>query len=304
VDEPADDYGLPGPDPASAKLLRTTPSPTKMGDWALVLTAAGVAHRVEERVADFALLVAPEDEARAAAALAGFDEEGGPESLPAVPDHGPSALGVLVSIALGAMFLVAGTREASSRWFDVGSASADAILRGAWWRTVTALTLHADLFHLLGNAIASLVFMAAVGRWLGGGLGSAVILVCAAAANLLTAVKHGSHFVSVGASTATFAALGLIAGLQVIRRLKLRTRRGYAWVPIGAGLALYAMLGVSAGADLYAHLFGLGVGTVAGLALAALQLSHGWRVPGLLGQILLGAATLAAVAVSWLVAFR
>jgi membrane associated rhomboid family serine protease len=275
-----------------------------MGDWSLVLTAAGIAHRVDERAADFALLVAPEDEARAAAALAGFDEEGAPESLPAVPDHGPSALGVLVSIALAAMFFVAGPREAASRWFEVGSASADAILRGALWRTVTALTLHADLFHLLGNAIASLIFMTAVGRWLGGGLGSAVILMSAAAANLLTAVKHGSHFVSVGASTATFAALGLVAGLQVIRRLKLRTRRGYAWVPIGAGLALYAMLGVSAGADLYAHVFGLGVGILVGLGLAAGQLSRGWRAPGLLGQLLLGAGTLATVAASWFWAFR
>jgi rhomboid protease GluP len=292
------------PGETAEKVLRTTPSPTKIGDWSLVLTAAGVAHRVEERATDFALLVAPDDEARAASALAGFDEEGAPETLPAVPEHGPSALGALVSIALAAMFFVAGPREASSRWFEVGSASADAILRGAWWQTVTALTLHADLFHLLGNAIASLIFMTAVGRWLGGGAGGAVILVCAAAANLLTAIKHGNHFVSVGASTATFAALGLVAGLQVVRRLKLRTRRGYAWVPIGAGLALYAMLGVSAGADLYAHLFGLGVGTLAGLGLAAAQLSRGWRVPGLWGQILLGTATLAAVALSWAVALR
>jgi membrane associated rhomboid family serine protease len=291
-------------DETGDKVLRATASATKMGDWSLVLTAAGIAHRVDERAEDFALLVAPDDEVRAAAALSGFDEEGGPEAMPAVPDHGPSALGVLVSIALAAMFFVAGPREAASRWFEVGSASADAILRGALWRTVTALTLHADLFHLLGNAIASLIFMTAVGRWLGGGLGGAVILLSAAAANLLTAVKHGSHFVSVGASTATFAALGLVAGLQVIRRLKLRTRRGYAWVPIGAGLALYAMLGVSAGADLYAHVFGLAVGILVGVGLAAAQLSRGWRAPGWLGQVLLGAGTLAAVAASWFLAFR
>ena len=42
----------------------------------------------------------------------------------------------------------------------------------------------------------------------------------------------------------------------------------------------------------------------AGLGLAAGQLSRGWRAPGLLGQVLLGAGTLAAVAASWFLAFR
>ena len=291
-------------DPTLSRVLRTTTSPTLIGDWALVLTAAGIAHRVDERDPAFTLLVATEDEPRAIAALAGFDEEGAPESLPVVPDRGPSSLGVLMAIALGAMFVVTGTRGAHSRWFEVGAASADAILHGAWWRAVTALTLHADLLHLLGNVIASLIFVAAVGRWLGGGLGALAVLGSATVANLLNALKHRADFVSVGASTATFAALGLVAGLQVVRRLKLRTRRGYAWVPIGAGLALYAMLGVGAGADLYAHLFGLGVGIVVGLAIAMGQLSRGWRVPGALVQAALGTATLAAVALCWVLAFR
>jgi membrane associated rhomboid family serine protease len=290
------------PDPRPSVILRATASPTQVGDWALVLTAAGIAHRVEERQADFALVVAVDDQVAATAALAGFDEEGPPESLPAIADHGRSAVGVLVAIALGAMFFVTGTRGASSRWFDAGAGSAEAILHGAWWRAVTALTLHADLPHLAGNAIASLIFVGAVGRWLGGGLAAAVILLSATFANLLNAVKHQTAFVSIGASTATFAALGLIAGLQVVRRLKLRTRRGYAWVPIGAGLALYAMLGVGAGADLYAHLFGLGVGIVVGLGVAAGQLSRGWRAPGPFGQALLGAATLGAVALCWALA--
>jgi rhomboid protease GluP len=294
----------PDPSPNLSRMLRTTTSPTVIGDWTLVLTAAGIAHRVDERDATFALLVAPEDEAPAMAALAGFDEEGAPESLPAVPDRGPSSAGVLMAIALGAMFVVTGARAAHARWFEVGAASADAILHGAWWRAVTALTLHADLFHLLGNAIASLIFVAAVGRWLGGGLAAAVILGSATVANLLNALKHRTDFVSVGASTATFAALGLIAGLQVVRRLKLQTRRRYAWVPVGAGLALYAMLGVGAGADLYAHLFGLGVGMVVGLAIATGQFSRGWRVPGPLGQAALGTLTLAAVALCWVKAFR
>ena len=45
-------------------------------------------------------------------------------------------------------------------------------MHGAWWRAVTALTLHADVWHVVGNAVASLVFVSAIGRWLGSGLGA------------------------------------------------------------------------------------------------------------------------------------
>src|SRR6266545_3508801 len=180
---------------ANPRVLRATASPTKAGDWALVLTAAGIHHHVDERDGQFALLVAVEDEPRAQEALTGFDDEGAPEQAPPVPDRGPSPLGVLVAATFGAMF------------------------------AVTALTLHADLLHLAGNVIASLIFVAAVGRWLGAGLGGALLLGSATAANLLTAAVHRTAFDSVGGSTATFAALGLCAGLQVVRRLKLRTRR-------------------------------------------------------------------------------
>jgi rhomboid protease GluP len=286
------------------RVLRTTASPTQAGDWALVLTSADIQHRVDEREGQFALVVADADGVRADRAISEFEAEGEPEVQPPAPDQGPSSLGLVAAIGFLAWFLVTGTREAGSRWFDLGSASAELIARGAWWRAVTALTLHADLLHLAGNVVASLVFVTALGRWLGGGLGGAVMLVVATVANLLTAAVHRTNFVSVGASTATFAALGLVAGLQVARRLRLRTRRGYAWVPIGAGLGLYAMLGVGAGADIYAHLFGLGLGIAVGLLVALRQIARGLRVPGLIGQALLGAITLAAVASCWLLALH
>ena len=285
-------------------VLRTTASPTQAGDWELVLKAASISYRVDEREGHFAIVVADADAAVATEALAGFDEEGAPEQQPPAPDQGWSPLGVLVAIGLTAMLLVTGTRERGSIWFAAGSASAQLITQGQWWRAVTALTLHADLLHLAGNVVASLVFMSAVGRWLGTGLAGLLILLSAAAGNLLTAARHQTNHDSVGASTATFAALGLIAGLQVARRLRLRTRPGYAWVPIGAGLALFAMLGVAAGSDYYAHLFGLGCGLLFGVGWAVAQLKRGWRAPGLAVQALLGVLSLAVIAGCWLLAFR
>jgi membrane associated rhomboid family serine protease len=70
------------------------------------------------------------------------------------------------------------------------------------------LTLHGDWFHVASNVIAALIFFSAVGRWLGGGLGASLILVSATAGNLMNAIYHRTDHNSVGASTATFAALG------------------------------------------------------------------------------------------------
>ncbi len=288
------------PLPTGAVEVRATPNPTRAGDWALVLASAGVDHRLEQRPDAFVLLVAERDAPAALAALDAYDVEAAPRPVPPAPDAGPSSLGIAMALALSGMFLITGAVGPGSRWFQAGAADASAILGGQWWRAVTALTLHADILHLVGNVVAAAIFGSAVGRWLGGGAGLLAVTVCAVAANLLTAAAHRTGFVSIGASTATFAALGLVAGLQVVRRLRGESRRIYAWVPLGAGLGLYAMLGVSAGADTYAHLFGLGAGAAAGTALAWKDL----RAPRALVQALLAVATLAGIGVSWALAFR
>jgi rhomboid protease GluP len=284
-------------------VVRTTVNSTQGGDWALVLAAAGLPYRLDAREGRFLLAVAAADAAAAEAALASFDAEGATVPEPPAPDTGASALGILSAIGLGAMFWVAGPSGQSgsgSRWFEAGAASAAQIAHGQWWRALTALTLHADLLHLAGNVVASLIFVSAVGRWLGGGLGAWAILTSAAAANLLTAAVHRTAFVSIGASTATFAALVLCAGLQVVRRLRGEARRRYAWVPLGACLGLYAMLGVGPGADTYAHLFGLGFGAALGSATALGNI----RAPRTTVQLLLGAAALAAIVSCWVLALH
>jgi membrane associated rhomboid family serine protease len=204
------------------------------------------------------------------------------------------------------MLLVTGNRDGGSRWFQVGSASAELIKDGAWWRAVTALTLHGDLFHVVVNVVASLVFISALGRWMGSGLGALLLVVSATLGNLLAAVAHKAHVVSVGASTATFAALGMVAGLQTARRLRMRTRRSYAWVPLGAGLAMYAMIGVGGGEgiDWQAHLFGLAAGAAVGVGWAVMQLRYKWHAPRPAFQALLGALTVALMVGAWWLAFR
>jgi membrane associated rhomboid family serine protease len=280
--------------------VRATPSPTRAGDWALVLASAGIAYRLDQRADAYVLLVTSGDAAAALVALDAYDVEAQARPVPPAPDAGPSSLGILIGLALCAMFLVTGAVGPGSHWFQTGAADAAAILGGQLWRAVTALTLHADILHLVGNVVAAAIFGSAVGRWLGGGAGLFAVAGSAVAANLMTAAVHRTNFVSIGASTATFAALGLVAGLQMVRRLRGESRRLYAWVPLGAGLGLYAMLGVGAGADTYAHLFGLGAGAAVGTALAWMDV----RAPRALAQAVLATLTVAGVGLSWMLALR
>ncbi len=285
-------------------LLRTTASTTQANDWALVLTAASIEHRVDERDGHFAVVVHAADAAAAGEALDAFDAEGAPEQAPPAPDLGWSPLGLLCAIGFAAMLLVTGTWDQGSVWFRVGAASAERIMHGDWWRAVTALTLHADMFHVVTNVVFALVFMSAVGRWLGGGLSAILILFSGVAGNLLTAVYYRTDHDSVGSSTAVFASIGIIAGLQAIRRSRLRTRPGYWWVPLGAGLALFAMTGTTRGSDVKAHLFGLGFGVLFGAGWAFAQIRRGWRAPGPLVQALLGVLSAGVVVGCWLLAFH
>jgi len=300
---------LPPPSPPLCR-VRETADETLAGDWALVLASAGIAHQLQAlgRGPDrrYVLSTGEGDLPAAARALEAFDDESrGPDAAArdaAAAWQRPSLLGVVVAGLLLAFHLVAGPRDADvpSRWIAAGSALSDLILRGQWWRAVTAMTLHADLVHLFANVVAALIFVREVGRWLGPGLGAALIVLAGAAANLITAATRGPGHDSLGAATATFAALGIIAGLQVILRFRTGPLRRRAWLPIGAGLALFAMLGVGEHADVRAHIFGLGAGCVLG-AVTPLVLR---RRPGPIAQVLLALVSAAVVAASWLLALR
>lgn len=288
-------------DPADPE-VRATGSIDRAGDWSLVLHSAAIAHRLDIRDGQIVLSVAGDRQEAALAALDAFDAESMPVVEAPAPDLGPSPLGLTTALILIALHIAAGVRgpTESSVWFAAGSASAAAIVHGEYWRAITAMMLHADLLHLVGNVIAALVFISAVGRWLGAGLGGAVIVTSAAAANILTAWFYQARHVSIGASTATFAALGILSGLQMVRRYGHVERRARAWFPIAAALGLVVMLGSSERADLVAHVTGLGAGVISGVVVAAARP----LAPARGVQTVLAALTLTALVGAWYVAFR
>jgi len=282
--------------------VRVTPSRRRADEWAVVLAAADIPHWLRQRLDGWALIVPPDDAPTALKILAAYDEEnsregvsGGDEDVPARP---PTIAGVVVALLLLGFFAITGPRAAGGAWFEHGSADATRVLAGEWWRAVTALTLHADAPHVLANAAASALLMTAVCWHLGPGVGLWLLLLAGAGGNALTAAVHGGDHVSVGASTAVFGAIGILAALQITR-----SRAGSggrkSWVVIAASLALLALLGTGPHADVLAHLFGFLVGGGLGL-IAALTIRGTLPAPV---QWLLVAAAGAAVVGAWRLAF-
>jgi membrane associated rhomboid family serine protease len=129
-------------------------------------------------------------------------------------------------------------------------------------------------------------------------VGLSLLLLAGAGGNALTGVAHGSHHNSVGASTAMFGAIGILAATRVVSRGR-RPAARKRWIVVAASFALLALLGTSPDADFIAHLFGLLVGSALGLA-TALALPRPLRAPA---QWALAMAVLALVVGAWLRAF-
>lgn len=278
-------------------MLRVTRDEPLAEEWHLCLTAEGVAHHIEPVDGQLALVVDERDLARADEMLLEYDEERRERALervPAPPPDAPSAFGMVAAVALVAFHLAGLAYRAEL--FAAGRASAADIVHGQLWRCLTALTLHADYMHVAGNAVAALIFFTALGRWVGGGVAALAVLVAGGLANLVNAWVQATGFASIGASTATFAGLGLLVALQ-LRRRRQATRRERLWLPVAAALGLFAMLGVGGGEDhhidVLSHVFGLlSGGAVGALIPMRGRASTRW-------QLLSGAVALALLVGAW-----
>lgn len=240
-------------------------------EYALVLLAMGIRCEVSPRDGAFELEVHAPDADRAREQIRLYVQEN--QAWPPRFDHHFSVNdGLACACLYGATILLINILQRdqafSFDWWRAGMSHAGLIREGEWWRAVTALSLHADSVHLVGNLVFGLGFGYLAGELLGWGLAWSGMLLAGALGNALNAFVQAPGHTSVGASTAVFATLGILAAYTWNRRQRQINR----WTPLGAGIALLAFIGMGGErTDVFAHFAGFGSGCLFGLIYGMLE---------------------------------
>ena len=262
--------------------VRTRVPEHLLAQWILVLSAKNIPFLLAQRGGRRLIYVPPMAEGIARYEIAGYNAEPAPRIR-------PSTTPVWRNLHLAALFFVvlAGWHGICAGWWEFPGlaplARSEWMRLGAldvyrtralheWYRTVTALSLHSDSLHLFGNVAAGCMFLTLLSRHTGFGCGLLLTVLGGVLGNICNVLYRPLPFVSMGFSTALFACLGLLSGIQALQEGRQGWRK--ALLPLGAGAGLFAMLGTEGErTDYAAHLFGMAVGLGQGYAYHRL-LSH------------------------------
>lgn len=211
-----------------------------------MLTAVGIDNEMELDGDAYAVRVEAVAHAHALHHLAQYEQERGAVAAPE-PQIELQPRAWIGSLVYALVLLFLPLAKALSWWpadpYASGVLDPVQMQAGQWWRAWTALTLHWDASHLLGNLGAGILLGHSAAQIWGNSRAWLLIITAAAAANLVEGGFNGAGYVSAGASTAVFAALGLVTAWSW------RTRRRYAhnwWrrlAPLVAGLVVLALTG-------------------------------------------------------------
>ncbi len=241
-------------------------------DRSLVLAAANIPHRIIDDPVSCALVVPAEFSAEAANELRLYDEENPPQRQPRrvqpyeYLDAVPGIAAYIVAVVVFAW--LSWTSAFGQDWLAAGRIDGVLVRAGEWWRSITALTMHSGLRHLVGNLVFGAFFGWLAGRLVGSGVAWATVIVTAAGGNLFNTFLLEATHRSIGASTAVFAALGLTVGFVWAAKLMAQDRWAYRLGPIVGGLALLMYTGTGdENTDIGAHLMGFVSGFAGGVLL-------------------------------------
>ena len=234
------------------------------------------------------IVVPAEHSARAIEEIAIYDEANPPPVVkPRKTIRYQNAVPGIVAyvLVICSVAWLAGDSAFGENWLRAGRVDGVLVRAGEIWRTATALTLHSGLGHLAGNLVFGVLFGLFAGRILGSGVAWFAIVTTGVLGNLLNTLLLAPDHRSIGASTAVFAALGIVAGYVWRARLMSQERWVYRNGPIVGGLALLMYTGTGdentdIGAHLFGFLFGLPLGFCAELAVER------WGRPGLKWNLL------------------
>lgn len=265
------------PDPARDERVPvgTYATATAGFERGVALIAAGIPCWLDETAGAAILFVPPHHAAGARAQLAAYERENlrwppRPRTYAEAPFAGGAWLTPLLWVAAELASFAAQVRFPG--WTERGVLDASRLVAHAeWWRPFTALFLHADPAHLVGNLVCgALIFRTVILTYRSRRFAWLWLGLAAVSANTIDALMYGgsSPYRSLGASTAVFAGLGLLTG-RALRRPVLPNRWRALLVPLAAGLTLLGLYGAGGGdaagaVDVLAHVTGFVSGTALG----------------------------------------
>lgn len=235
--------------------------------YSLVLSATGIEHQVEIALTGFDILTQEnsiEDSIRAVELYTSENATFLPVKQTFTARFHTTYSGLFTAFLLFFIHWRISLNHDPQLFTETFGSSASRILQGEYFRCITSLFLHGSDLHLIGNMAGIVIFGTSVCSISGAGAGWLMILAAGFAGNYFNASFYKTLHLSIGASTAVFGSVGILAGYRLICNLEENGLKVSAILPIGAGLALLALLGSSPNSDVMAHLFGYLAGLIAG----------------------------------------
>ena len=239
----------------------------------LVLAAASIDSKVCRGNKSWTLLTAASDTELARKEIDAYKLEQTEASRPLRYPEEPkpfAASGVLIYLLiLGSVMYLQHSPNLDAMLLEAGEMQSSGFRAGQWWRCFTAMTLHRDTGHLVGNLAMGGLYGWMASTRLGTGIAWLGIITAGALGNGLSGMIRPINHHSIGASTAVFAALGILSANATCNRDDPTENQMRRWLPLVSGGVLLAWTGTGGPqTDVLSHLTGFSVGIVIGSLLS------------------------------------
>ncbi len=232
-----------------SQILFTTNEEVDLWRYSLVLLARNIPHKVVRQGQQYCILVPDEFLDQALYEIEAYHRENQRPRKDKVKKL--NCEGVFWSFfLLTALLMLTFEPTWQEKLFAFGAGDTSLVKQGEWWRGLTALFLHKDPAHLLGNMFFGALFMCFLRARLSFCEAWGLTLASGALGNLLNLYLRPGPHASIGFSTAVFGEIGLLAALGGTNLRK------EGLLSAGFILAFLGLLGAGKGVDLGAHLFG------------------------------------------------
>lgn len=238
-------------------------------DWGLVLASQGIEAAIVRENDQWALAISPHEYERAIKALKQYHiENRGWKWQHTLPGTGLFFHwgSLLWALAIGAIYYWSMVLYPQMK--IAGAVDSDLIRAGQWWRLFTAVSLHADISHLMANLTTGIVLIGFAMARFGPGPAILATYIAGVLGNVAGLYLYQEEHRSLGASGMVMAALGILAVQSFSLWHKDHSFRQLLARAFGAAILLLVLIGTSPQSDIVAHVGGFFAGAAFGYALS------------------------------------